>query len=418
MSLLRPIAPLPTAIRDDMPRAQNDPYAASCNPPRQAKRRRSDSIPTIDNSPPSPTIKALPAMKGVSKPARSAAPSSPIVDPTKVNADAVTSKRRGRKPNTSSRAAREAQRKMNHSIIEKARRTKINEALSTLRVLVPAQSKRSQDDDEDDYEVTDEGKSKKGEEKEFKLDVLVRTVSFLQELTEKVKILEQGSCSTCRKRSGGGQKRKRDIDEIDVSDDETRSDDGDLELPSGSDVHTSMRNAGHDVTLGPNTRLPPIASWLPHPAIDPSNVPFTPTQSPRIITSLNNDGQPINQLPSPPTSTTFRPSITALVPPILTLPSPRTSASIRSFVASTRPSTTSRSPPGSAKTSPILSPTRTAEDESAASVLLHISSSSYRSPSLSERSYSGECQHESTSGLHESTQPLTPSSMLGLGRGV
>ncbi|KAJ3909628.1 hypothetical protein F5879DRAFT_791292, partial [Lentinula edodes] len=47
-----------------------------------------------------------------------------------------TTARRGRKPASNasglSRSAREAQRKLNHSIIEKARRTKINEALAEL----------------------------------------------------------------------------------------------------------------------------------------------------------------------------------------------------------------------------------------------------------------------------------------------
>ena len=47
-------------------------------------------------------------------------------------------KRRGRKPGTLSRAARESQRKLNHSRIEKARRSKINEALAALRELVPS----------------------------------------------------------------------------------------------------------------------------------------------------------------------------------------------------------------------------------------------------------------------------------------
>jgi hypothetical protein len=172
-------------------------------------------------------------------------------------------------------------------------------------------------------------------------------------------------------------------------------------------MQACLRNAGHGTASGPGTRLPPIASWLPHSSFD---LPFTPTQSPRMVASLNNDTQSISQLPSPPTSTTFRPSITRLVPPALTLPSPRTSASMNSLVISTRPSTTSRSHPASAKTSPTVSPTRTPEDESAASMLLHISSSSYRSPSLSERSYSGEYQPDSAGGL----QPLTPSSMLGL----
>jgi len=387
-----------------MPRTQTDLYAASCNPPRQAKRLRSDSMPTNDIPPPSPSI-----LKGLSKPGRSA-PSSPVVDPTQINADSLASKRRGRKPNTSSRAAREAQRKMNHSIIEKARRTKINDALATLRVLVPPQHKRSQDDDDDGYESINEGKGKKGDEKEFKLDVLVRTVSFLQELTEKVKMLEHGSCSRCDKR--GGQKRKRDdVEEIDAFGDETQGDPEDFELASESGTQISVLNAGHDATSTSVTRLPPIASWL-HPSIDPSNLVFTPTQSPRMIASFKNDSHVINQLPSPPTSTHFHPSITASIPPALTLPSPRTSASIKSIITSTR--TPSLGHPESAKTSPMLSPTRTAEDESAASMLLHISSSSYKSSSSSERSYSAEYQLDCAGGLREHMQPLTPSSMLGL----
>lgn len=414
MSLLRPIAPLLEANRDDMPRIQNDPYAASCNPPRQAKRLRSDSN---DITPPSPAIKAQPTMKTLSKPARPAAPNSPIVGPVKANADPTASKRRGRKPNTSSRAAREAQRKMNHSIIEKARRTKINDALSTLRVLVPAQHKRSQDGDDDDYELADEGKGRKGDEKEFKLDVLVRTVTFLQELTEKVKILEQGGCPKCGKTWSAGQKRKRDnVAETEIFEDDTQGDQEDFELPNEGGMQTSVLNAGHDATLASNTRLPPIASWLPHPSVDPINLPYTP--SPKIVASLKNSPQLISQLPSPPSSTQFLPSITTQIPPTLTLPSPRPSALAfnQSIITSTRPST-SRNPLASAKTSPVLSPTRTAEDESAASMLLHISSSSYRSSSSSERSHSGEYQLDSTGGMREPIQPLTPSSMLGLKKG-
>ena len=61
-----------------------------------------------------------------------------------------------------SRAARETQRKLNHSIIEKARRTKINDALATLRQLVPSDfdgkksDKNAAGDEEDDEEENDE----------------------------------------------------------------------------------------------------------------------------------------------------------------------------------------------------------------------------------------------------------------------
>jgi hypothetical protein len=298
---------------------------------------------------------------------------------------------------------------MNHSIIEKARRTKINDALATLRVLVPASNKRSQDPDEEEDELMEEGKGKKGDEKEFKLDVLVRTVSFLQELTDKIKILEHGGCSKCSTRWDTVPKRKRsDVEEADVVDDETQGDQEEFERASESDMHINVPNAGHDAALALITRLPPIASWL-HPSMDPSNLAFNPIRSPMMITSLKNDPHVIHQLPSPPTSTHFYPSVTALVPPALTLPSPRTSVSL---VTSTRPASLSH--PESANTSPMLSPTRTAEDESAASMLLLISSSSYRSSSSSERSCSDEYQRDNTGGVSEQMQPLTPSSMLGL----
>ncbi|KDQ32774.1 hypothetical protein PLEOSDRAFT_1095222 [Pleurotus ostreatus PC15] len=100
--------------------------------------------------------------------------------------------RRGRKPSGLSRSAREAQRKLNHSIIEKARRTKINDALATLRELIPADYGRTHEEDEEDE--ADQGKKggKKGkkEEKEFKLEILVRTVSFMKDLLERIRVLE------------------------------------------------------------------------------------------------------------------------------------------------------------------------------------------------------------------------------------
>jgi hypothetical protein len=161
---------------------------------------------------------------------------------------------------------------MNHSIIEKARRTKINDALSTLRTLVPPQHKRSRDeDDDDDYE--DEEKGKKGEDKEFKLDVLVRTVTFLQELTEKVKTLEQGVCLTCGgKMSSKGKKRKRDdTEELDVEVPEPR-------CHNEVERHADSSNPAHDEHISSSrTRLPSIASWLPHSLIDSNHLPRSPS---------------------------------------------------------------------------------------------------------------------------------------------
>ncbi len=108
---------------------------------------------------------------------------------------------------------REAQRRLNHSIIEKARRTKINDALAALKQLVPATLRQDhravqdqldeEDDNDDDYEegkaakpqpAAGKGKGKKEEkEKEFKLEILIRTVSFLQDLLQRVDVLESAA---------------------------------------------------------------------------------------------------------------------------------------------------------------------------------------------------------------------------------
>lgn len=126
--------------------------------------------------------------------------------------------KRGRKPApASSRGAREQARKTNHSRIEKRRREKINDALATLREVVPigiaeileqleqanpgaspalsavgaaaaaaltAASGGSIDG------VNEKGKKKAGVEKEFKLEVLERTVVFVKYLLERVDELE------------------------------------------------------------------------------------------------------------------------------------------------------------------------------------------------------------------------------------
>lgn len=280
-------------------------------------------------------------------------------------------KRRGRKASSSSRAAREAQRKMNHSIIEKARRTKINDALATLRVLVPAQPKRGGEEDEED-EPQDAGK----EEKEFKLDVLVRTVTYLQELTARVKALEgaqgPGKCASCT-----GLKRKRADGEA---------------LEEAEDDHDSQAARQQPSPSDSNTRLPSIASWLP---LDPSLIHKPSLHAPPTTTQ--------HQLPSPPSSTTFRPSVSAQLPPAFALP-----ASHAQGFGST-----------SAQPSPVLSPltTRTPEDESVASLLLAMGASSRRSSSASEREreHAHAPQKGSVGARPQSEiQPWTPGSMLGL----
>ncbi|KAG6329497.1 hypothetical protein ID866_9591, partial [Astraeus odoratus] len=347
MHPFRPIAPAPhshshshSPSLDPHHNHAHDPpsmeiYAASCNPPRRAKRVRSDSIPS---SYPQPQPLHEPSSPSLDNPDDDDPYDLPQPSPPK---------RRGRKPGTMSRAAREAQRKINHSLIEKARRTKINDALATLRQLVPADYKRpsaddhpqdESDEDEDHPSAGNGGakskqpKSKGTGEKEFKLEILVRTVSYLQDLSEKVKTLERDGCPHCnRSISCFGE----DMPAI---------------RRTGSVVHESRPVDGDDTAHPPHpttttSRLPSISTWLPM---------LTPSQSPSCDLPANgspawvppnaavgSNVTPSHQLPTPPTSATFAPSAMAAIPPILTLPSPKTSlpvAPVRAFPSGfTRP---------------------------------------------------------------------------------
>jgi len=106
--------------------------------------------------------------------------------------------RRGRKPGGSRTAReRESLRKLNHSIIEKARRTKINETLATLKQLIPPDF----GNDVEDVDCEDNRKKRKQKgDKEFKLEILVRTVAYMQVLLDKVAVLEAGQrCTNCHR---------------------------------------------------------------------------------------------------------------------------------------------------------------------------------------------------------------------------
>lgn len=331
----------------DMLDKSKDAYAASCNPARRAKQPRvsSPSRTKSDAAPPHP----LPILPKVS---RADSPSEPVTD-----APQPAPAKRGRKPGPLSRTAREAQRKLNHSIIEKARRTKINDALATLRQLVPADYGYPKDTGEAESDEEEQsGEMKKGKkskatgkreekEKEFKLEILIRTVSFMQDLLARVETLEAGGqgCSKCSS-EGTSNKRKRDQDDSSVEGEEKhvskRADQrgsasrgiqpGDeAELALAAPPSPSNKTSGPRPYLG--ARLPSISSWLPNSQIDPALL--SPTQ-----------------LPSPPSSTRVDAVDTSHMPPTLTL--------------------------GPVTKSFLLSPVRTPEDESAASLLLQISASS------------------------------------------
>lgn len=227
-------------------------YTASCNPPRRARPRLDLTVNNLPDD--------LPMEEEEEDDNE-----SPTDDhsPTSRETTAPGPRKRGRKPSTVSRSAREAQRKLNHSVIEKARRTKINEALAHLRELVPEEYKHRREDNLEEDEDEDYGKQKKrkgqgGKEKEFKLDILVRTVAFVEDLLDQIKTLEARQQPQCQCEKGGeptqlGKRKRQESD-------------------------------------GPTTpKLPPISSWLP------------------------------TYLPSPPSSTHFQPTTALQMPPTLSL---------------------------------------------------------------------------------------------------
>ena len=388
-----------------MPDHHNVLYAASCNPARRAKQSLVDDAAQNPAKKPNPTqpdsASLLPRNMLPILPKRSA------LDPPQ-DANGATSvsqparAKRGRKPGPLSRTARETQRKLNHSIIEKARRTKINEALATLRELVPKdygypkdKPVNNNEDEEDEGrpgKAMSKGSGKREEkEKEFKLEILVRTVSFMQDLLARVQEMEAnpGGCSKCAEKES--PKRKREFNGEDNEDNPDRrlpkrvshSHDVQTAGDSPSQRASSLESTASRAYVG--SRLPSISSWLPTSQIDP--VLLSPSQRP-----MSNNTY---QLPSPPLSTTFHPIHTPHAPPALNL--------------------------GPVATSSLLSPLRTPEDESAASLLLQISASS---PQLLPVSLANSCTSFDLSKLRtacttpgkpvEYMQAQTPGTMLGL----
>ena len=262
-------------------------------------------------------------------------------------------KRRGRKPSTLSRAARESMRRQNHSRIEKARRTKINDTLATLRNLVPADAGRNQpapeDDSPDEDEEDDEfgygntkkpGKSKQKQEKEFKLEVLEKAVLYVQELQEKVRVLEARGCARCSNvgsTSPVHHHPKRKHVAMPPSDEYDSNSSADVVTDRPMKRLSSSQSILPHNSSAQNTRLPSISSWLP--------------LSPESRTPMVN---PV-QLPTPPTSGVIGPVASPQVPPSLRLELPVASLSTKHTQSS---------------------PSWTPEDESAASLLLRFKTAS------------------------------------------
>ncbi|KAJ7594239.1 hypothetical protein C8J56DRAFT_750458, partial [Mycena floridula] len=258
-------------------------YAASCNPSRRAKKLDKPLVDGLVQH--RPAILPKPTAETELTPDLSDSPPPPS--------------RRGRKPGIASRSARETQRKLNHSIIEKARRTKINDALATLKELIPrdfatkSPAAAAEEDDDDDEEYGPK-KSKGNGEKEFKLEILVKTVAYMQTLLTKVSKLEDQLGSSCPECSAPSLKRKR-----------STTDDG-------GESESSKKYSKPEA----ESRLPSIASWLPQ--IDPSLL--SPSE--------------MYQLPSP-ASTHLSPVLDS-TPPLLTLTPSLVSAEEEAAVAITK----------------------------------------------------------------------------------
>lgn len=190
------------------------------------------------------------------------------------SAHATTSKR-GRKPAPGSRAAREALRKSNHSIIEKRRREKINETMSALRTLLADGYKPPAKAAQEAEDAAQEGGAKGKKAQDFKLEVLTRSVEYIHQLLDRISTLESQLSSQ--------EKQQQQ------------------QSPSSS----SRNSKSSQAALGKRKR-----------AVDDDEAPAPPPPRLPSISSLLNP-----QLPSPPMSVPMRPTAQD-IPPILTLPAP------------------------------------------------------------------------------------------------
>ncbi|KAG6867471.1 hypothetical protein C0993_002366, partial [Termitomyces sp. T159_Od127] len=420
-----------------MPQEQS--YAVSVNPARRAKQ---SSFRTLLPQPASP-----PSTDGSE------------FEPTSVSGPA----KRGRKPGPLSRAARESQRKLNHSIIEKARRTKINDALTSLKHLVPPGygHQPSQPGSEDE-----EGKKKKGKreekDKEFKLEILERTVVFLQDLLKRVEILEANAtssanpppiCTKCSSSLSPSSQSSTPNPNPILEQEPLLKRKRSLSFNSSPfNVNLGAEFSHKRPCPGTSPRLPPISSWLHNS--DSVPVPFPARQmeqqvDPQVFNLLGRISSEnaafglfstdkkvsvTMGLPSPPTSTHFLPQQHPLPSPSVPTLHLGASANASTDVPhnSSGPftlfesgglrdhsssSSRSRSPPMESVSHRILpsllSPGRTPEDESAASLLLQISAGASETSPMLAGVAASQARYSVGTG-NENMQAQTPGSMLGL----
>ncbi|KAH0578458.1 hypothetical protein H2248_003606 [Termitomyces sp. 'cryptogamus'] len=403
---------------------QSQPYAASVNPDRRAKQISTPTERTTQR-----TILPQPA-------------SPPSTDGSEFEPNSVQAPvKRGRKPGPLSRAARETQRKLNHSIIEKARRTKINDALTSLKQLVPAGYGQSSPQPADEDEDAKKKKGKKEEkEKEFKLEILERTVVFLQDLLKRVEVFEAAVSSSPKDRSLCAKCSSPLSPSFSSSTSYPDQDQPVLKRKRSLSSHSPASNL--DMSLEPSPkrprlhaspRLPSISSWLP----DPDSVPVRyididphPLDTAAHFSPNNTTGHLFptecntlaTGLPSPPASTHFapqkRPFLSSSVPTLhlgasassSTLKSPSHGPSLSRMSGPGKPS---YSPPSESYRTPLLSP----EDENAASLLLQISAGGSGPSHTLHGGRGGQAIVRQASHVETgngNVQAQTPGSILGL----
>lgn len=306
-------------------------YTASVNPPRRAKRARASCADDTDDEFDEP---ASPLAVRTILPKMTPAAAKPLAPSSSPKATRQPGSTHG---GSLSRAQRESLRKQNHSRIEKARRTKINCALAELRILVPkdvAIPLEGEDfEDEEDFEDDADygGSRKRGQakpraEKEFKLEVLVRTVAYLKTLVHRVDTLEQQAvdqspaCTRCFGEQDAEDftppSKRQCLSPLDHREDL----DTDMVLPpfaARSAIASRTITPAESLRPSPSPRLPPISSWLPLlPYAEPSSLAVLAT-TPRTQAA---------KYPSPPPSDLLPPRATA-APPALTLPPARSALS-------------------------------------------------------------------------------------------
>ncbi|KAG9029266.1 hypothetical protein FRB95_005540 [Tulasnella sp. JGI-2019a] len=194
--------------------------------------------------------------------------------------------RRGRKPSAGmSRSAREAARKSNHSRIEKLRREKINDALASLRELVPNDAAAAVDDEED--ELAKVG----GQQKEFKLDILERTVVYLRKLKARVEELEG------EQPAAEADADSMDMEEVPIVRERGRRS-GKFTVVADNDGYEDEDNGDQGSTASVDQDHHAVGS--PHHVPDPSRSPSRHSRQPSTTRTQSQSQQqsPIVRLPS------------------------------------------------------------------------------------------------------------------------